>query len=137
LSAPKFDSWHCRHAVAANVFRLCVRAGFLALHSIRRTALQLYEKLSYEARNPRLRQTAVMHRRFIICGVKSLSVVDFAVIVVSVCVLAYFLFSEGKEIFIHFLSGWKGGSSFANFDLCVGFLRFANVLTPVFSIVNF
>ena len=34
------------------VFRLCVRAGFLALHLIRRTALQLYTKLSIEARHP-------------------------------------------------------------------------------------
>jgi hypothetical protein len=35
---------------------------------------------------------------------------------------------EGKE---KFLSGWKGASSFANFGLCVGFERFANVLDPV------
>jgi len=32
----------------------------------------------------------------------------------------YFLFSEGKEIYIQFISGWKGGSSFANFGLCFG-----------------
>ena len=38
--------------LAANVLRLCVRAGFLALTLIRRTALQICTKLSYEARPP-------------------------------------------------------------------------------------
>ena len=42
----------CRYTMTANVSRLCVRAGFLALHLIRRTALQLYTKLSIEARHP-------------------------------------------------------------------------------------
>lgn len=42
----------CQTKIAANVFRLCVRAGFLALHLIRRTALQLYTKLSIETHHP-------------------------------------------------------------------------------------
>ena len=40
------------NTIAANGFRLCVRAGFLALHLIRRTELKYTQNASNEARNP-------------------------------------------------------------------------------------
>jgi hypothetical protein len=54
---------------------------------------------------------------------KPLSLFSFTVIgcVVLVCAVAYFLFSEGQEIFlIQFCLRGKGGSSFASFGLCLG-----------------
>jgi hypothetical protein len=38
--------------MTANGLRLCVRAGFLALHLIRRTELKYTQNASNEARNP-------------------------------------------------------------------------------------
>lgn len=54
---------------------------------------------------------------------KPLSLLSFTVIVFVVlgCAVAYFLFSEGEEIFlIQFCLRGKGGSSFASFGLCLG-----------------
>src|SRR5690606_25162172 len=64
-------------------FGYCRRRGILALKFNRRTALELTTKLSYEALHPPLCQTAVRCWRSVHCVVKSLSVVSFAVIVVS------------------------------------------------------
>jgi hypothetical protein len=54
---------------------------------------------------------------------KPLSLFSSTVIfcVVLVCVVAYFLFSEGEEFFlIQFCQREKGGSSFASFGPCLG-----------------
>ena len=61
-----------------------------------------------------------MHWRSACCVVKSLFI--FAVIVVSVCVLAYFLFSEGKEIFlIQFFLGVEISTLFLQlWSVCLG-----------------
>ena len=48
------------------------------------------------------------------------------------CVVAYFLFSEGKEIFFNLiLSGWERCKLFCKLWSVLGIVRLANVLTPV------
>src|SRR5690606_25621466 len=73
----------------------------------RRTTLEPTTKLSYEALHPPLRQTAVTGWCSVVRPCKPLSIVRFTVLVVSVCAVAYFLFSEGREGFFNsILSGW-------------------------------
>jgi len=79
--------------------------------------------LSYEALHPPLRQTAVTSWRSVVRVCKPLTLLSLTVIVcvVLVSAVAYFLFSEGEEIFlIQFCLRGKGGSSFASFALCLG-----------------
>ena len=53
-----------------------------------------------------------------------------------VCAVAYFLFSEGEEIFFNsILSAWERWKLFCNLCPVLGLVRLANVLTPVRWIV--
>ena len=48
------------------------------------------------------------------------------------CVVAYFLFSEGAEIFLNsILSAWERWKLFCKLWSVLGLVRLANVLTPV------
>src|SRR5690554_3095003 len=84
--------------------------GFLAQKFNRRTALEPTTKLSYEALNPPLRQTAVTGWRSCCPWLKPLSLLSFATncpnVFVSVCGLAFLKFLEGKGIFNFFFSAW-------------------------------
>ena len=54
----------------------------------------------------------------------------------SGCAVAYFLFSEGEEIFFNsILSGWERWKLFCKLWSVLGLVRLANVLTPVRWIV--
>lgn len=88
--------------------------GFLAQMFIRRTALEPTTKLSYEALNPPLRQTAVTSWRSVDRVVKVRYDKGFAVIVRLVfwslcggCALADLKIFEGKEILKNNFS-WAG-----------------------------
>lgn len=66
---------------------------------------------------------------------KPLTLLSFTVIVCALVVyaFAYFLFSEGQEIFlIQFCQGGKGGSSYHSFGLWVGIEGLRYVLTPMY-----
>jgi hypothetical protein len=63
-----------------------------------------------------------------------LSLLSFTVIVgvVLVCAVAYFLFSEGEEIFFNsILSAWERWKLFCKLWSVLGLAGLANVLTPV------
>lgn len=65
---------------------------------------------------------------------KPLSLLSFSVLflVVLVCAVAYFLFSEGEEIFFNsILSAWERWKLFCKLWSVLGLVRLANVLTPV------
>src|SRR5690606_28201630 len=77
--------------------------------------------------DPVLPAGVLVHR-----GCKPLSLLSFTVIVVLVCAVAYFLFSEGEEIFFNsILSAWERWKLFCKLWSVLGLVRLANVLTPV------
>ncbi len=122
--------------MTTNGLRLGVVADFGAQKFNRRTELEPTTKLSYEALHPPLRQTAVSSRPSVCPQCKSLSPLSFIVSVVLVCVVAYFLFSEGEEIFCNsILSGWERWKLFCKLWSMLGLVRLANVLAPVSGIV--
>ena len=53
------------------------------------------------------------------------------------CVLAFLKFLEGKDFFIQFFLGCRGGSSYRSFGLLVGFVGLRYVLTPVHWLFSF
>jgi len=69
--------------LAYNGFGLGEGGGFLAQKFNRRTTLEPTTKLSYEALNPPLRQTAVISWPSVHRPCKPLSLLSFCVIVVS------------------------------------------------------
>ena len=79
--------------------------GFLAQKFNRRTALEPTTKLSYEALNPPLRQTAVISWPFVHRPCKPLSILRFSVCVVSAVRLRIFCFRKGERFFLitHFI----------------------------------
>jgi len=93
-----------------NGLRLGVVAVFTTNVDTKHT-FQIYEKQSYEARHPPLRQTAVSCWRSFVRVLKRFIVKVFKSVICCLCrglCVGYFLFSEGKENFlIQFFLGWK------------------------------
>jgi len=114
--------------------------GFLAQMFNRSTALEPTTKLSYEALSPPLRQTAVGCWCSVFRVCKPLSLLCLAVVVFVVLgrAIAYFLFSEGKEIFFNSIfSAWERWKLFCKLCHVRGLVGLANVLTPVRGLIVF
>lgn len=92
------------------------------------------------ARHRQLRQHAVGCWCSVFRLCKPLSLLSFTIIVfvVLVCVVAYFLFSEGKGDFLNsILSGWERWKLFCKLCPVLGLVGLANVLTPVRRLLVF
>jgi len=89
-------------------------------------------EMSCEALNRQFPEGAVISWPSVHRVCKPLSILRFIVFVVSGCAIAYFLFSEGKEIFlIQFFLGGKVEALLSRSCGMLGFVRLSNVLTPV------
>ncbi len=113
--------------VAHNVLRLCEVGDF-------------HHKTSIEALNRHFCKTAVGSWCSVFRVCKPLIMLSLSVIifVVLVCAVAYFLFSEGEEIFFNsILSGLERWKLFCKLWPVLGLVRLANVLAPVRWLIVF
>ena len=98
------------------------QAGIFTTKLSTKPNIQIYEKLSYEARQPPLRQTAVTSWRSVFSVLEIRSDKCFAGRLLLLCRLRVGGFKnfKRKEILKNNFSVGKGGSSFAIFGLSIG-----------------